>query len=251
MGIFASSGLNVWSGTGATEGRIMTRKSGKGMGISKSRMKPVLFGFLLLVLMVMPAQALLVTVDLGWDAPLANYNLQEGSVVQVIMFDSSTASNPGSTADDNFGDPFGGYDGDDIFAAPYTSGSTHIPTDPEAYDPLGVPDGHMIAYTARIPPESSSWHNIIAQFEVLGTYDRLYIRVFGATDLGQQGYWASYWGLSTVQTNTGDIYTWFVDPINNVEADQKNYFHVIPEPGSLALGLLGAMGLWAGRRRKS
>jgi hypothetical protein len=219
-------------------------------GIPQSWFWPALCGMLTFGLLSLPAQALLVTVDLGWDAPLANYNLQEGSVVQVIMFDSSTASNPGSSADDNFGDPGGSYAGDDIFAAPYTSGSTHIPDDPEAYNPLGVPDGHFIAYTAHIPPESSSWHNIIAQFEVLGTYDRLYIRVFGATDLGQQSYWASYWGLSTVQTNTGDIYTWFVDPINNVEADQKSYFHVIPEPGSLSLGLLGAMGLWAGRRRR-
>ena len=210
----------------------------------------LLAGVLACALMPVSARALLVTVNLGWSSPLSNYNLQEGSVVQIIMYDSSsTYPDPGDPAD-NFGNPTGAYGGDDLYAAPYTSGSQHVPDETDTYNPLNTPDGHIIAHTTQIGAEAGGFYNVVAQFEVLGTYDRLYIRVFGTTDVYQQGYWASYWGISDVYTNTGSIYTWFVDPIDNTAATNKNYFYVIPEPGTMALGLLGWAGLWAGRHRR-
>ena len=211
----------------------------------------LLVGVLILGLMAVPARALLVTVNLGWTAPLSNFNLQEGSVIQIIMYDSTGSYPDPADPEANFGSPFGTYGGDPpLYADPFDSGTQHIPESTAAYDPLGTPEGHIIAYTTSIGANLGGWYNTIAQFEVLGTYDRLYIRVFGTTEIGQQGFWASYWGLSDVYTNTGSVYTWFVDPIDNVAATNKNYFHVIPEPGTMALSVLGAFGLWIGRRRR-
>ena len=240
--------------------------SGKAIGGSGSRMARcvVLAMAALLLPLVQGACAMLVTVDLGWgydagwgagnaDANLlSDYNLQQGSVVQIIMYNSSSASPPGSSASANFPAPITTYNGEDLSAEPYTTG--HVPDTTDAYNPFATPDGHVIAYTTQIGPAISDpggyWFNITAQFNILGTYDRLYIRVFGQDDIYEQGFWASYWGIGPVQTNTGSIYSWFVDPIDNVEASQANYFCVIPEPGTLAFGLLGGIGLWIGRSKK-
>ena len=206
-----------------------------------------LVGVFLLLFYVVPAHALLVTVDLGWGFgggdSLSNYNLQEGSIVQVIMFNSANALDPGSDADDNFpsDSAYGMYDGPDLSSAPYTT--DHFPTDPNVYDPETTPEGHTIAYTTHIGEAVDGWWHIYAQFEILGTYDRLYIRVFGATDFPNGHIFASYWGISDVRYGTNIIDTWYVDPIVNVDAPNANYFEVIPEPSSMALFLLGGVGL--------
>jgi len=229
-----------------------------------------LSGVALLCLWAVPAQALVVTIDLGWgynagwtddaDAEanlLSDYNLQEGSIVQVIMYDSDSASAPGTDADDNF-EIWGDYGGADLYAEPYDSGAANIPGDNTLYNPLSVvPSGHVLAYTTEIgdsiydSANNDYWYNIYEQFEILGTYDSLYIRVFGATDFPNGAVIASYWGLSGVETGTNIIDTWFVDPIDNTVASQTNYFEVIPEPGTVALLLLGAPALLAGYRRRS
>ena len=219
-------------------------------------------GVMFLCLSVLPAQALVVTIDLGWgynataNTVLTDYNLQIGSIVQVVMYDSANASAPGTEADDNF-DSYGDYGGPDLFAAPYTSGTENIPDVTGLYDPESVPSGHTLAYTteigAAINPNANGfdWYNIYEQFEILGTYDSLYIRVFGATEFPNGAVIASYWGLSGVETGTNIIDTWYVDPIDEVSATQTNYFEVIPEPGTVALLLLGAPALLAGYRRRS
>jgi len=159
-----------------------------------------LCGAVVLCLLAVPADALVVTIDLGWgyndgwatDAAaeaglLSSYNLQEGSIVQVIMYDSATASAPGTDADDNF-DIYGDYNGPDLYAEPYDSGAANIPDDITLYDPESVvPSGHVLAYTTEIGDSivrgnGDHWYNIYEQFEILGTYDSLYIRVFGATN---------------------------------------------------------------------
>ena len=227
---------------------------------------PALCGAVLLWLLAVPAQALVVTVNLGWgynygaagtDVNLNNYNLQEGSIVQIIMYDSSAAypanQPPGTSANANFED-FGNYTGDPISAEPCPLG-TDYPTDHNTYLPDTTPEGHIIAYTATIQEaayadgQGDTWYQIYAQFEVLGTYDRLYIRVFGAAEFPERGVFASYWGNSVVQNGTNIIDTWYVGPLDEVAATNKNYFEVIPEPGSLALMALGGAGLLAGRRR--
>lgn len=226
----------------------------------------VLCGVVLSLLAVPSAYALVVTVDLGWgynagwtsgnaEANLTStYNLQEGSIVQVIMYDSSTYPSTTYQAENpihNF-DTMGNYLGPDLSSAPYTSG--HVPGSTTTFNPLTTPNGHVIAATYEIGSAISDpggyWYNIYEQFEVLGTYDTLYVRVFGTDDIEQQGVWASYWGLSSTATNTGSLDTWFVPPIDNTTAAQSNYFEVIPEPGTMALLGLGGIGLLAGYRRR-
>ena len=204
-----------------------------------------------------PAQALLVTVDLGWGYPggasLADYNLQEGSIVQVIMYNSANASAPGPDASDNFPSDtgYGTYGGPGISAEPYPGTEpANVPTDSNIYRPEAIPEGHTIAYTTHIGAAVDDWWHIYAQFEILGTYDRLYIRVFGATDFPSGDVWASYWGISDVQVGTNIVDTWYVDPIVEVDAPNANYFEVIPEPTSMASFLLGGVGLCAGRLRR-
>ena len=206
---------------------------------------------LCLGLAALPAQALVVTIDLGWGYNydgagtsvdlMTEYNLQVGSIVQVIMYDEATADPPGIDADDNFGLPMG-----------YTSGGDPV------YNPLSTPDGHMIAYTASIQAapyadgQGDTWYQIYAQFEVIGTYDSLYIRVFEITDFDalQGNATASYWGLSDVQYSTNIVGMWYVPIIDNTDAPNRNYFEVIPEPGTVGLLALGGVGLFAGARRR-
>ena len=212
--------------------------------------------------LVSAAEALLVTVDLGWGynsggAPLSDYNLQVGSVVQIIMYDSTSgAQPPGPTAGGNF-QVFDSYTGDGIAAHPYAgSEPSHVPSDTTTYLPHSMPDGHVLVHqaTVQVAPylddNGDVWYQVFAQFEVLGNYDRLYVRVFGATDLYQQGIWASYWGISDVQVGTNNVGTWYIGPLDEIVADQNNYFFVIPEPGTMALLMLGGGVLAGARRRK-
>ena len=214
--------------------------------------------------MAMRAQALVVTVDLGWGynaaggANLLDYNLQVGSVVQIIMYDSSVpgVGAPASgNAADNF-NQFGSYSGDPALPLhPFASGDD-LGTPGPAYDPLSTPNGHYIVYTATIQAapylddNGNVWYQVYAQFEVLGNFDRLYVRVFGTENIYEQGIWASYWGISGVQEGTNLVGTWFVGPLDEIQASQANYFHVIPEPGTMALLLLGGGALVAGRCRR-
>ncbi len=212
----------------------------------------------------MPGQALVVTIDLGWGfnvpggADLADYNLMLGSVVQIIMYDSDQYGGPGNTAAGNF-DIMGSYGGDDISGFPYPGTEpNNVPTDQTAYDPFSVPDGHQIVYTAsvQVAPyldgNGNTWWQVYAQFEIVGSFDSLYVRVFGTDDLyqGASGAYASYWGLTGVYTTTNTIGTWFVGRVDETEADQLNYFYVIPEPGTVALFLLGGGALAASRFRR-
>ena len=223
-----------------------------------------------LCLLAVPAQALVVIMDIGWgynagsdmdnDTLQSTYALQEGSIVQIIAFNSSASfpnnQPPGPNAEDNF-DLFGTYVGPDIPGEPNSAPYNEAPSDSNVYDPESVPDGHVIAYATTIGPavggnaNGYDWYNIYASFQILDSYDSIYIRVFGATDFPSDGEaHASYWGISDVQSGGGGIGTWYVTYNDVTAADHVNYFEVIPEPGSLGLFALGGVGLWAARRRR-
>lgn len=206
---------------------------------------------LLLALLASPAQALLVTINLGWGYnqneegnSLDPYHLKVGSIIQVVMFDQSTASPPGTDANDNF-DLMGNYpsnpDGLD---------------DTTVYDPLSAPEGHVIAYSTSVKPaeyedeNGNVWWNVYVEFTIVGPYDALYLRVFETTEFSDGVPEASYWGLSDVVYGTNLFGTWPVGIVNNVAATNQNYFEVIPEPGVMALMALGGIGLLAGARRR-
>ena len=224
-----------------------------------------------LCLLAVPAQATVMIVDIGWgyfggsdmdNASLTqNYALQEGSIVQIIAYDSSAYPStafqfPAGNANNNF-DLVGTYVGSGIPGEPNVDPWDEAPLENNIYNPNSAPIGHVIAYTTTIGPaigdnaNGYDWYNIYASFQILDNYDSIYIRVFGATDFPADGIvHASYWGISDVQSGGGGIGTWYVTYNDVTAADHVNYFEVIPEPGSLSLFALGGVGLWAARRRR-
>lgn len=222
--------------------------------------KLVLCGAVFLCLFAVQAQALVVEIDLGWgwsstsDTDLNDYNLQEGSIIQVILYNSDTADPPGSDTDDNF-DIFGDYGGTGIAADPYPGTEpSNVPDDSTIYEPYTVPDGHVLAYETTIGSATSpnaygyDWYRVFEQFEILGTYDSIYIRVFGTTEFTDGVVISSYWGLSDVVEGGGSLDFWYVQ-IDDTTANKTNYFEVIPEPGTMGLLGLGAVGMLLWRRR--
>ena len=219
-------------------------------------------------LLAAPAQAMTVILDIGWgyygnanmtEADLtANYALQEGSIVQVIMYNSadypSTSFQSGDPAA-NF-DQFGTYGGAPIPGQPNVAPWDDAPATSDVYDPESAPAGHVIAYTTEIGTpvggnaNGYNWYNIYASFQILGTYDSMYIRVFGMTALPDGSVGASYWGISSVLVSGAVLQTWFATYDDVTAAEHVNYFEVIPEPGTLSLLAAGGIGLWAARRRR-
>ena len=230
----------------------------------------------LLCLLAVPAQAMTVILDIGWgyyananmteSDLISNYALQEGSIVQVIMYNSaaypSTSFQSGNPAA-NF-DPYGTYGGapiqgqPDELVPPVTGVDpwTGSPTTTDVYDPESAPAGHVIAYTTEIGTPVAgnangyNWYNIYASFQILGTYDSMYIRVFGTTQFADGAAGASYWGISSVLVSGAVLQTWFATYDDVTATNHVNYFEVIPEPGTLSLLAAGGIGLWAARRRR-
>ena len=205
------------------------------------------------------AQAMLLTLDLRWEvaseaALKSTYNLQEGSIVQVIGYKGDGGVSPSVSA--QFGDENGHAYGrvpndDDTRAAPYGAGdaATHVPSEKDVWLADNTQTGHEILYTGTIQ-NLGSWYGLYTQITVDSyLYDHVYIRVFGATSIEHGKVTASYWGVSDAH-KLEPSYATDRFATNNVEADKANYFEVIPEPATAGLLGLGGVVLAAWRRRR-
>lgn len=195
-----------------------------------------------------PARALLVSVEVMWGYPsgissdtLLNnpYHLQVGSIIQFIAFDSTTAATEHTQTGENAAkDNFLRYG--------------------DSYLPDTTVGGHQIVGTGTVQLLSGSTNSgvfgITTWLDVPYPYDRLYVRVFSATNFDQGNATTSWWGISSASNLTGGAFgttlTWF----DNTELPNQNTFEVIPEPSSLSFLLSGGCGLGVfafHRRRRS
>ena len=226
--------------------------------------------FALFCLFAAPAaQAMLLELNFHWEVgteahpDLLSYNLQEGSIIQVIAIKKET------TLPENFGDaagqfdPYGIWAGDPMRAEPYKPDidpDTHepIPVQPDDPDVPGssdvfladtTPDGTDILYTGSLQSDSG-WYGLYTQIYIDDyIYDRVYIRVFGATDFEQGVVAASYWGVSEIH-NLNPTFQFDTFEKANQDAPTATYFEVVPEPATLGLLGLGGCALAAWRRRR-
>lgn len=198
------------------------------------------------------AQAMLLTLDLRWNASNASellaYNLQPGSIIQVIGYKDGE----GEAWSDSPVKQFEQYGttSTQSGAAPYASTDTsHAPDTSAVYLADSTQEGHEILYTGAVG-NLGSWYGLYTQITVDNyLYDRVYIRVFGAKEFKQGEVIASYWGVSPVHTNAPSYSTDTLSVID-FKAEQANYFEVIPEPATVGLLGLGGIALAAWRRRR-
>lgn len=193
------------------------------------------------------AHAMLLELQFHWSgSDMTAYNLQEGSIIQVIAYNSQDADPPA------VGSQFTlyGQTSDEDYAAPYTTGDEHkIPVPGDVYLANTTQSGHEIVYTGSLQ-NLDGWYGLYTQIQIDNeVYDTVYIRVFGATSIEQGEVTASYWGISgtTKLDPTFQFQNWTLE---DVDAPNKDYFEVIPEPATLGLLGLGGCALAAWRRRR-
>lgn len=213
------------------------------------------------------AQAMLLELNFSWEVgtpehpDLLSYNLQEGSIIQVIAFDSTDTTGPGAGTEPY--NPAGGnqFQTYGVNSIPSTAQPYSPPTDPQATDPNIPPTpgpvyladttqkGHEIVYTGSLQKDGD-WYGLYTQIYIdSDVYDTVYVRVFGATSIEQGEVTASYWGISGT-TPLSPTFQFQTYELENQNAPNKDYFEVIPEPATLGLLGLGGCALAAWRRRR-
>lgn len=206
------------------------------------------------------AHAMLLELQFHWDAAnndalKSNYNLQEGSIIQVIAYNSTADGVPDPTYDE--GDQFERYgktSDTTTSAEPFPEGG-HVPSEKDVYLIDTTPQGHDIKYTGSLQnlgTASDPWYGLYTQIQIDNeAYDTVYIRVFGASSIEPGKVTASYWGISG--TNglhpTFQFQNWTLEG-ETISVERKNYFEVIPEPATIGLLGLGGCALAAWRRRR-
>lgn len=151
-----------------------------------------------------------VTVDLTWEE---GFVMQEGSIIQVIVYNKEDASKPQKPIDDNFAG----------------NGEYYY------YDSL--PENHVIIEELALED-----YSIFRQY-IIDDYNRIYIRFFSETDFSGEEARFSYWGLSSIIPIQGnpnrEIYLY----AQNLESYGEDYFaisfEVIPEKETWKLLISG------------
>ena len=209
-----------------------TRRNRPGWGLVIAL--SILFGLFAPV-----AQAMLLTLDFYWEnaGELEEADLQVGSIIQIIAYKYGEGTNFSSTVGSQFETYGTGPGGEDVYLADTTQ------------------QGHSIIYTGTITEHGSApstWYGLYTQITVDDwEYDRVYVRVFGATNfpLGQAV--LSSWGISETPTTIDPVFQTQTFGATNMPTSHTNYFEVIPEPATLGLLGLGGCALAAWRRRRS
>jgi len=175
--------------------------------------KHLLITLLILQILILPVSALIVTIDLAWGL-YPDYNVQEGSIVQIVAYRTGQGSNLQPGADNNF-DVTGEYLNESVFDA-YTT-----------------PNNHNIVYETTVNANLNRYF-VLEQFELLENYNRIYVRIFDATSLSDNEVTLSYWGLTTVNNipQNGRPVTIYYNNFSGVTNQNyfgTPYFEVIPE----------------------
>ncbi len=169
------------------------------------------------------SNAFVVSVNLTWDYN-QNYNIQEGSIVQIVMYRTGSGSTPGSGADNNFTE-----------MGVYQEEST--------YDAFSTPLNHYIVYETTVQQGINNYF-VIDSFSLLDNYNRVYIRIFDEPITPMDYVTYSYWGLTPVinrpagQTPINIVYANF-GGVTNYNQFGQPYFEVIPDVPTGNLIVLG------------
>lgn len=181
-------------------------------------------------------------VEVSWNyadhsaAPPAN--LTDGSIVQIIGYDSTS----GAVSPANAGS---------------TGGMQQYGTNPDDGIPILLPntvaDGWEILATTHVQHMDGNFYSVSIAIEIPDGIDKIFVRVFSVTDFpAAPQVVKGWWGISAddvkdVSDTIGTGYTWF----DNVEINNQAYFEVIPEPTTLALIGSGLLAIAFRRKRKS
>ena len=166
----------------------------------------------------------IVTVDLIWNNPLSTYNLQEGSIVQIIAYDHRDASRPSNGAINNFNE-----------------------IENNVFDSSTTPFNHDIVATSTL--DDQTFH--ISFYLTDSIYTRIYVRIIESIDSDDT---LSYWGLTSVHNIPQNGHPWSTVWRNEYAEEQdtfagtNDYFEVIPEPMTIVLVLTG-IGFLLGYRK--
>ena len=207
---------------------------------------------------VREASALLLQISVTWTAEEANaQHLQDGSIVQVVLRQSAGQTPSNSNPGDNF--LVYGTTEDTAGLVPQPEPPAP-PVPATVYLPNTTQDGNIIVYTGTVtrkpddgPATFQQWI-YISQAEA-AQYDTVYLRVFSATTFPEgEDPEPSWWGISQEKDLEFDGAGMGFSYFSSVTLPNRDYFEVIPEPGTLGLLCGGAWGVglwgWVGRRRR-
>lgn len=156
-------------------------------------------------------QAYVITINLSW-AINDRYNIQEGSIVQLIAYNSADSLPPPSTAIGNFEEEAAGI-----------------------YNADTAPENHDIIYQTAVL-NTGNKYQVFEIYELLGDYTSVYVRIFEANELNSG---LSYWGIVGPKDipKSGKV----TIGANNYTLASQNYFEVIPEPSTINLVCLAVV----------